>query len=138
MPVPMTPDVFGAPAERWVVTEQTPVGVADMLEVARSLYRHGFFVYEFVTVAVQHALVALEAALAHRLGRPNDSLGTLIKRAEVQGFIDQDEATLLSQGARRLRNGFGHAREQQVWTPGMAVPVVESVFGTVGALWPDD
>lgn len=135
-PIPMTPERFATAASPWVVGEQTPSEVAGMLNVVRSLYCHGFFVYEFVTVAVQQAFTALEAALAHRLGRANDTLGDLIKRARREGLVDGAAFEALDQGARRLRNGFSHAREQQVWTPGMAVPVIGSVFATVATLWP--
>lgn len=134
-PVPMTPERFATATETWEVTEQTPPEVAGMLNVVRSLYCHGFFVYEFVTVAVQQAFTALEAALAHRLGRTDDSHGDLIKRARREGLIDDVAFEALDQGARRLRNGFSHARLQEVWTPGMAVPVIGSVFATIAALW---
>jgi hypothetical protein len=132
----MTPERFASTTSAWVVTEKTPTEIAEMLEVARSLYCHGFFVYEFIVVAVQQAFVALEAALAHRLDRPKDSLGDLIGRARRTGLIDEAAFERLDQGARRLRNGFSHAREQQAWTPGMAVPVIGSTFAIVAALWP--
>lgn len=131
----MTPERFAAPADRWVVTAQTPKDVAELLDVSRSLYCHGVFVYEFVTVAVQHALIALEAALAHRLDRPDDTLGALIKRAHEQGLLTDADFEALHTAARPLRNGFGHARHQQVWTVGMAAPVIDRIFATVSALW---
>jgi hypothetical protein len=135
-PIPMTPERFASVTDTWVVSTQTPFGVADLLNVTKSLYCHGFFVYEFVTVAVQHSFIALEASLAHRLDRPKDSMGDLINRASREGLVDEAAFEALNQGARRLRNGFGHARQQQVWTPGMAVPVIGSVFATVATLWP--
>lgn len=135
-PIPMTPARFTSAADRWIVTTQTPMEVADLLSVTRSLYGHGFFVYEFVTVAVQHAFIALEAALAHRLDRPKDTLSDLIRRAHRQGLVGEAEFEALDLGARRLRNGFSHARQQQIWTPGMAVPVIGNVFATIATLWP--
>ena len=135
-PQPMTPDRFAAVTEQWVVTAGTPSEVANILNVARSLYCHGFFVYEFVTVAVQHSFVALEAALAHRLGRPDDDLGVLIKRAHRERLLRDDDFALLYEAARPLRNGFSHARDQEVWTPGMAAPVISRIFATITSLWP--
>lgn len=135
-PIPMTPERFASVTDTWVVSTQMPSGVADLLNVTRSLYCHGFFVYEFLTVAVHHSFIALEAALAHRLNRPKDSLADLIRRANRDGLVDEAAFEALDQGARRLRNGFSHARQQEVWTPGMVVPVIGNVFATVAMLWP--
>lgn len=135
-PIPMTPDRFGAVADTWEITPDTPEEITNLLRVVKALYRHGFFVYEFVTVAVQHSFTALEAALAIRLDRPNDSLGALIKRAHQTAVLTDADHEVLYEAARPLRNGFGHARNQQVWTLGMAVPVIERVFTTVASLWP--
>jgi hypothetical protein len=135
-PIPMTPERFASVTDTWVVSRQTPSGVSDQLDVTRSLYCHGFFVYEFITVAVQQSFIALEAALAHRLDRPQDSLGDLIARANRHRLVDDAGFKSLDKGARRLRNGFSHARQQEVWTPGMAAPVIGSVFTTVATLWP--
>ncbi len=136
-PISMTPERFASLTDTWVVTSQTPTEVAGLLSVTRSLYCHGFYVYEFATVAVQQAFIALEAALAHRLSRPKDALGDLIIRAHRQGLLDATAFESLDEGARRLRNGFSHARVQQVWTLGMAAPVIARVFATVATLWPE-
>lgn len=132
----MTPDLFRAPTVNWTVNPETPRDVAELLAVVKSLYCHGAFVYEFVAIAVQQALIALEAALAHRLDRPKDSLGDLIDRAHKQGLIDDGQHYVLHEGARHLRNGFGHARTQERWTVGMAAPVIERIHAVIASLWP--
>lgn len=137
-PMPMTPELFASVVDTWVVSTRTPSEISDLLNVTRNLYCHGFFVYEFVTVAAQHSFIALEAALAHRLDRPQDSLADLIKRAKRHRLGDEATFEALDEGARRLRNGFSHARQQEVWTPGMAAPVIESVFTFVAAMWPSE
>ncbi|HWU31707.1 MAG TPA: hypothetical protein VN108_02470 [Marmoricola sp.] len=134
----MTPKIWASVTDSWYVTKTTPVDVADMLNTVRLLYVHGVYVYEFATLAIQQALVTLEAAFAHRLNRPDDTFGALIQQARKQGLIDSGEYDDLYRAARRLRNGFGHSRAQTLMSPGMVVPMIRRVYKTIAHLWPDD
>jgi hypothetical protein len=50
-------------ADSWRVSEAVPDGVSNVLRIARSLFIHSYFVYEFSLTAATWALLVLEASL---------------------------------------------------------------------------
>lgn len=121
-------------ASGWEVSEPVPDDIGRMLEVARELFAHSYFVYEFNLVAVVWSLLALEGALRRSLpdaGRR--TLEWLITDAREQGLLSEVEAGALD-AARRLRNGFVHTDGQQAVSPGMAAELLAAAHQAVSDL----
>jgi hypothetical protein len=88
-----------------------------------------------MVVAGMWSLLAVEAALRVRLDS-EQQLVKLIGRAQLEGLITDKSATQL-QAARHFRNDLAHARQQDVWTVGMAAPVLATAHEVVAVLYPD-
>lgn len=50
-------------ANRWPAPERAPDAVQEMLRIARSLFAHGPFVWEFFAVACSWSLIGVELAI---------------------------------------------------------------------------
>ncbi|MFE2579609.1 hypothetical protein [Streptomyces sp. NPDC059378] len=107
--------------------------VKSALETSRELIRHSFYRYEFATVAVTHALYALEQVLAERLAS-DASLEDLIGRAAAEGLVDAERAAGL-QRIRALRDRLARgAATSGAVTPEGALIMVRTLFDTVDLL----
>ncbi|MFD7879345.1 hypothetical protein ACFV5G_35530 [Streptomyces sp. NPDC059766] len=107
--------------------------VKSALETSRELIRHSFYRYEFATVAVTHALYALEQVLAERLAS-DASLEDLIGRAAAEGLFDADRAAGLERiRAVRDRIARGAVTSGAV-TPEGALIMMRTLFDTVDLL----
>lgn len=137
--VPMTPEAFAMPVQGLPTTRATPEGVADLLRLSRRLYVHGFFVYDFVTVGVHYSLMALEAALSHRVrARPKETFQQLIDKALLEHVLDAPDHELVQAAARRLRNSLSHPTMQNIWSPAMAAPAIAQAHRIVAIVFPDE
>ncbi|RKT08689.1 hypothetical protein BX285_7053 [Streptomyces sp. 1114.5] len=118
-----------------VLPEGAPMSVMSTLETSRELVRHSYYRYEFATVAVTHALSALEQVLAERLGA-RAPLRELITRAAGAGLVsvylagELERALLL-----RERLATGSATSATV-NPVRAVDLLRAVFDSVALLLP--
>ncbi|MGW3071340.1 hypothetical protein [Kitasatospora sp. NPDC001132] len=107
--------------------------VMSALETSRELIRHSYFRYEFATVAVTHALFALEQVLAERLAVAGP-LPELIERAVAEGLLGDGPAAELGHGVRlRDRLARGAATSADVG-PERAAGLTLAVFAAVTAL----
>ncbi|MGW2871861.1 hypothetical protein [Kitasatospora sp. NPDC001225] len=110
-----------------------PMGVMTALETSRELIRHSYYRYEFATVAVTHALFALEQVLVERLA-VEEPLRDLVGRADAQGLLGEGLATGLDPCLRlRDRLARGTVASDEV-SPAPAVQLVRAVFDAVSAL----
>lgn len=114
---------LAARAESWRTHPDVPEEVAAMLATARRLFVHGYFAYEFHTVAVAWSLFAVEAALRARLGtgrgKEAPGMGKLVGMAQARALLTPEGAEAVRAGAG-IRNGFAHPGGQFVYTPAMA------------------
>src|SRR5581483_9526089 len=80
-------------AATWRVSPAIPEGVASVLQIARSLFVHSYFVYEFSLTAVTWALLVLEAGLRDCL-RADDRVpfAKLVNDALARGLLTAAEA----------------------------------------------
>ncbi|MFB7338278.1 hypothetical protein ACFC00_42825 [Streptomyces adustus] len=107
--------------------------VKSALETSRELIRHSYYRYEFATVAVTHALYALEQVLAERLAS-GESLEGLIGRAAAEGLVDAGTAAGLER-CRALRDRLARgAVTSGAVTPEGALIMVRTLFDTVDLL----
>ena len=104
------------------------------------MFAHTWFVYELGLPAVTWSLLALEAALRHRLSRlPRDDripLGRLISDAVAAGLI-RPESRIHLDAVRGLRNQLAHGRMHGVMTPGMLEELLRAAHEVVADLFPD-
>ncbi|MFJ7907088.1 hypothetical protein [Kitasatospora sp. NPDC096204] len=141
LPVPDPRSHFVAPGyagmDALVAGLTLPAGasgsVMSVLETSRELIRHSYFRYEFATVAVTHALFALEQVLAERLA-VDGPLPELIERAVTEGLLGDGPAAELGHGVRlRDRLARGAATSADV-SPERAAGLTLAVFAAVSAL----
>ncbi|CAL9612866.1 hypothetical protein SUDANB120_05683 [Streptomyces sp. enrichment culture] len=111
----------------------TSMYVMSALETSRELVRHSFHRYEFATVAVTHALFALEHVLAERLG-VEEPLRVLIARAADAGLVTAGLVAELDR-SRLLRDGLAQGVASSAALPPLrAVALVRAVFEAVSLL----
>ncbi|GAA2828859.1 hypothetical protein GCM10010441_61650 [Kitasatospora paracochleata] len=109
--------------------------VVSALETARELVRHSYYRFEFATVAVAHAQLALERALALRLGAAG-TVRELIDRAVGEGLLPADPAARLEPGCRVAGLLTRGEVTSAAVLPLRAVALVGAVFEAVGLLLP--
>ncbi|QNG35325.1 hypothetical protein F1C76_00715 [Geodermatophilaceae bacterium NBWT11] len=122
----------------WRLTEATPTGIAEMLKTSRDLYCSAVTYYDFFVVGVVWSLMAVEGALRERYAADDKvRLFQLIKRAQTEGLMEEAWIERL-EAARKLRNGFVHARQTGAWSPGMASGAIAASHELVARLLPDE
>ncbi|MGW7448072.1 hypothetical protein [Kitasatospora sp. NPDC054795] len=109
------------------------MGVMGALETSRELIRHSYYRYEFATVAVTHALFALEQVLVERLA-VEEPLRELIGRAAAEGLLEPGLVTE-TEASLRLRDKLARGTVTTgAVPPERAVTLVRAVFDAVSAL----
>ena len=136
-PIPMSVALLSRVASEWPTTSTTPSGVAEILRTSRQLFVHGYFVYEFVTVAVAWSLLAVEAALRAKLPGRNSRFKSMLKRAASEALLTPEMASRLDAG-RHLRNDFSHPTGQIVWTLVMATGALKTSHEAVACPFPEN
>ncbi|MEJ8640913.1 hypothetical protein WKI68_04475 [Streptomyces sp. MS1.HAVA.3] len=118
-----------------VLPDGASMYVMSAMETSRELIRHSYYRYEFATVAVTHALLALEHVLAERLavnlGQP---LKGLIEKAADAGLIAAELAAEVDR-SRLLRDKLtrGDVTSAALGPTG-AIALVRAVFDAVSLL----
>jgi hypothetical protein len=132
-PLPITAFSLQQVTAKWPTSRSTPTGIADLLDVSRKLFAHGFFVYEFISVGVHWSLLAVEAALKARL-ESGESFHNLINRAQREALLDDDAADRLHAG-RKIRNDLSHPDGQKAWNIGVAASMIQASHKVVAELF---
>lgn len=136
-PKPVSVALLSSVASEWPTTFTTPSGVTEILHTSRQLFVQGYFVYEFVTVAVAWSLLAVETALRARLqADERTTFKTMLRQAKSQAILTPDMAVRLDAG-RQIRNGFSHPTGQVIWTLGIASSGLKTSHEAVAWLFPD-
>jgi hypothetical protein len=127
---------LAAAAADWPVAPGVPDEVKAILSVARELFVHSYFVYEFSVVAVAWSLFAVEAAARDCLGQSTGRKGltALIGECHTRGWLTVEEVKSLRAGAK-IRNSLAHPCLQTVFTVGMAAPMMASAHQAVSDLY---
>ncbi len=106
-------------------------GPTHLLRMARSLFTHSWFDYEFMTVACLLSLQAMEASFRALYPDPDGRpLMKLVNQAERDSVLPQHVAELARAGVK-LRNLYAHPRTQSALTVGMAAPMLENTHRLV-------
>jgi len=126
-----------------------PDDVRSYFETARRLHTYGLFVYEFFTLAADHALFACELALRLRhaeanigVGRPRSrdrspGLRALLKWAKEQGLYggERSEEHLLV--LADLRNFAAHPNMNRIGSPADSARMIQTAAWLINDLWSD-
>ncbi|WP_375479130.1 hypothetical protein [uncultured Jatrophihabitans sp.] len=106
-------------------------GPPRLLRMARSLFAHSWFDYEFMTVACLLGFQAMEASFRALYPDPDGRpLRKLVNQAEQDAILPVNIAELARSGVE-LRNLYSHPRTQSVLTVGMAAPMLENTHRLV-------
>lgn len=137
-PVPMTFELLQDLARYWegLVSPATPSGVSNILATSRSLFVFSWFRYEFMVVGCLTAFQALEAAFRQVLypgASDNTRFKKLVKKAEVDGIIDEATTDLIVSGAE-LRNALSHPLDQVIVSLDMAGSVMQTTHQVISHL----
>ncbi len=123
-------------AARWRVSDAIPDGVSDVLRIARLLFVHSYFVYEFSLTAATWALLVLEASLRDCLDADaRTPFASLITQAEATGLLTAAEAEAIDAG-RQLRNRIVHGHLLvTVLSPGAVGEMLEATHEAISDLY---
>lgn len=114
--------------------------VIQRFEIIKKLVLHSYFVYEFLDIASDQALLTFEMALKKRYleltGKDfesnRDELLNLIKWGAEQGLFEEDEQAV--QHLRRLRNYAVHSKENSTMG-NMAFMIVADIVELINGLY---
>lgn len=124
-------------AERCVITQPTPEGVASLLTTARRTFALSLYHYELLVVASAWSLLAVEASLREFYGATEKvPFVRLIQSAQRDGLFSEDWVDRLQAG-RQLRNSLMHERTNTTFTPAMAMGIIEASHQMVSVVYPD-
>lgn len=130
----MSFEVLDELASEWaqlVPEELADSGAVVLLRMARSLFAHAWFDYEFMVVACVIAFQAMEAAFRELYPDAEKvPFRRLVRRAADQGILPPNIAGLAETGVE-LRNQFSHPLTQAALTVGMAAPILENTHRMV-------
>ncbi len=133
-PRPMSFEVLEDLASEWaelVPDALTADGPASLLRMARSLFAHAWFDYEFTAVACLVGFQAMEAAFRELYPDASKKpFVALVRRARDEGILPTEIAELAETGVE-LRNLFSHPAAQGAFTIGMAAPMLENTHRMV-------
>jgi hypothetical protein len=107
-------------------------GVGALLRVARSLFAHSWFDYEFMAVACLAGFQAVEAAFRNLYpDAERVSYRRLVERAESEGVLSKAIAEVANAGVD-LRNFLSHPLAQSGFSLGMAGGMLETQHRLAG------
>ena len=109
------------------LSEDVPVEIGNLFEVARGAMVYGWFYYPMFTLGSQHLYFVHDAATVQKcedLGSPQ--LSNFNRRIDWLSKHRHISSNKLGQwrAVRELRNGFAHAKQQSLFSPDMAVSIV--------------
>jgi len=121
---------------------QVPEDVISRFEVIKKLILHSYFVYDFLDVAMERALLTLELSLKIRyreiIGtkppRKCSKLSHLIKWAGDTDLLENEESAV--DNLRKLRNNIAHPRNYQLFGD-LALHVIHPVAEVINGLYED-
>ncbi|MCX0247893.1 DUF7380 domain-containing protein [Streptomyces drozdowiczii] len=113
-----------------------PQPAATVLHTSRELLRHSYFCYEFSTVALLHALIAMEIVLRAKIPDSGTKpLRALIKQGKESGLLTERQTEFLHEG-RKLRNRIAHGqRAHSVMPPRWGAGMLTTSFTLIGEVW---
>jgi len=134
-PFLMTFEALAEIASRWDSLVDVPLpefdGPTRLLKMARSLFVHSWFDYEFMVVACLVALQAVEASLRIKYPTPaRRPFGKLVNQAERDNVLPSTIADLARAGAD-LRNLYSHPATQDAVSLGMCSSLLENTHRLV-------
>jgi hypothetical protein len=124
------------------LSASVPEEVLERFEIIRKLILHSYFVYEFLDIAMEKALLTFELALKNRFKEKEgewpvgqySSLCKLIKWGSDNGLFEEDEPAI--QYLRELRNDIAHPKDRQQYGH-LSLFIVHNVAEVINGLYED-
>lgn len=120
------------------VSAVVPRDVAELVATAQGAMAYGYFYYPLYTLGVDHLYRALEAAVVHR-ARAEGFTGKRLMLKDAldwlasKGIIDPSRRRAL-EPFRTLRNEASHPKFQSLFTPGMALTLLDDISREINSL----
>ncbi|WP_340555924.1 DUF7380 domain-containing protein [Streptomyces sp. GSL17-111] len=113
-----------------------PQPAATVLHTSRELLRHSYFCYEFSTVALLHALIAVEIVLRAKIPDSGTKpLHALIKQGKESDLLTERQAEFLHDG-RKIRNRIAHGQTaHSVMPPRWGARMLTTSFTLISEVW---
>lgn len=133
-------------AEDWIrpllivsLSKKVPHDVQTLFEVARGAMVYGYYFYPLWTLGIEQLCRVTEAAVSHKcrsLGAPKSKRRFVdkIRWLENEKVISSTDEELLHD-IRELRNSASHSTSQSIFTPGMVIPLMESIVRAINYLF---
>ena len=125
-----------------ICVENVPKHIQKNIELSKNLLLYSTYVFDFTTVAVHYAQIALESSLRHALSKTEDcrnNIDTMLKEAVSRKMlsVDNHNPIILKGFVSGSRNGIAHGKEDRnVYNQAIAIPSVQMILETINALFP--
>ena len=150
------PDMlFPGGAEAWIdvferekLSDQVPLKIVGLFDVAKGTMIYGWFYYPLLTVGTEQCFRIVESAVrikceeigikTKRLSKKGEALPVSFSRLQEtlfsRGILDHKERDRWG-ALRDLRNMASHPESQSIMTPAMAVDMLRIAVGQVNELF---
>lgn len=117
--------------------EAIPFEVRRAFVCARDAMCYAYWYYPLLTLMAQQLLrvgdFATDVACRHHAIAPIRSFGRRVAKLLEVGVIPSGDATLW-EGILHMRNHSTHPSFQEIWGPGMAIPIAQRVADGIGGM----
>jgi hypothetical protein len=120
------------------LSEQVPIEIARLFETARGAMCYAWFFYPLWTLAAEQFFRVAEAAVRFRCNglEATGAVSTFEKRIQfLEDRLPSAAASIDWNAVRLLRNQASHPQQQTIISPGMAIPVVETLANALNQLF---
>src|ERR1700686_493041 len=133
----MLPEDWVDPITGVTLPDSVPFEVRRAFQMARDAMCYGYWFYPLVTLMAQQLLRVADfatdvACLTHSIKSPRNFKARVDELIAV-GIIPQAHEGLW-EGIRRMRNHSTHPNFQQIWGPGMAIPIAQRVADAIAGI----
>lgn len=137
--VGLTPENLARHVAIFERTARTPPAVASLLGEARRTFVGASTCYDNFASSAFKALQAAELGLRFAIDKTEsrETLGRLLRSAEVETALTQDQLAWFREFALHFRNRLAHPHESIAMTPGMAEPFVRVAHAVIAEMFPD-
>ncbi len=124
-----------------LLDEKVPDDLRKQFDTICMLHVHGFFVYEFFTIAFSQMLFLLEGALRlwfaerHQTKKTPSGLQSLLAHVENSGALSGIASKKQMEALRRLRDHFAHPKGLTILTPIDSAQRIRDGALLINALW---
>jgi len=121
------------------LSDNVPIEVRKMFEVARGALVYGYFFYPLFTLACEQLFRVGEAAITIRCDRINTRASSRRFEKKIDflfanGVLNEQEKQLWH-ALRTLRNISSHPKDQSIYTPGQVIQTMNRIVEDINELF---